>query len=112
MNKLSCCFPVLTVSGFAQPAAPDPSNPISTSLRNLYMGNRNNIVRTAEKMPEENYGMRPGAQNGSAHLRPAGVAPWAHTTSCGLARPKGEKNPSPPNLDKLTSQGRDPEGAN
>jgi hypothetical protein len=35
---------------------------MSTWLRNGYMGNRNNIVRTAEKMPEEFYDMRPGAQ--------------------------------------------------
>src|SRR2546428_12194995 len=38
------------------------ANPLSTWLRNAYMGNRNTIVRSAEKMPEENYGMRPGTQ--------------------------------------------------
>ena len=32
------------------------ANPLSTWLRNAYMGNRNTIVRSAEKMPEENYG--------------------------------------------------------
>ena len=61
MNKLILLLPVLAVSGFAQ-SAPDAANPMSTWLRNAYTGNRNNIVRTAEKMPEENYGMRPGAQ--------------------------------------------------
>jgi hypothetical protein len=43
--------------------APDAqSNPMSTWLREAYTRNRNTIVRLAEKMPEENYGMRPGTQ--------------------------------------------------
>jgi hypothetical protein len=53
------------VTVFAQAPAigqGDAANPFSTWLRNAYNGNRNNIVRTAEKMPEENYGMRPGDQ--------------------------------------------------
>jgi len=35
---------------------------MSTWLREAYMRNRSNIVRLAEKMPEEFYDMRPGAQ--------------------------------------------------
>ncbi len=31
-------------------------------LRNLYNGNKNNITRSAEKMPDEFYGLRPGPQ--------------------------------------------------
>ena len=61
MNKIIVLLPLFAVFGSAQPA-PDPANPMSTWLRNAYTGNHNNIVRTAEKMPEENYGMRPGAQ--------------------------------------------------
>src|SRR5579862_9464936 len=108
MNKLILLLPALTFSGFvqtafAQPAAPDPSNPISASLRNLYMGNRNNIVRTAEKMPEENYGMRPGAQT---EVRTFGqqVTHVATYNFLWCSQAKGEKNPSPGNLDKLTSK--------
>jgi hypothetical protein len=78
MHKLILLLPLFTVSTYAQ-SAPDPANPMSTWLRNAYTGNRNNIVRTADKMPEENYGMRPGAQ-------------------------PEEKNPNPGNLDKLTSK--------
>src|SRR6202451_2852885 len=102
MNKLILLLPVLAVSGFAQPAA-DASNPISTSLRNLYMGNRNNIVRTADKMPEENYGMRPGAQT---DVRTFGqqVTHIATYNFLWCSQAKGEKNPSPPDLDKLTSK--------
>jgi len=46
----------------AQTAPQTPANPLSTWLRNAYTMNRNIIVRAAEKMPEENYGMRPGPQ--------------------------------------------------
>jgi uncharacterized damage-inducible protein DinB len=103
MNKLVLLPLVLTALGFAQPPAADQSNPISTSLRNLYMGNRNNIVRTADKMPEENYGMRPGAQT---EVRTFGqqVAHVATYNFLWCSQAKGEKNPSPGNLEKLTSK--------
>src|SRR6202167_5077851 len=103
MHKLILLLPILTVSGFAQPAAPVQTNPISTSLRNAYTGNRNNIVRTAEKMPEENYGMRPGAQ---PEVRTFGqqVTHVASYNFLWCSQAKGEKNPSPANLDKLTSK--------
>jgi uncharacterized damage-inducible protein DinB len=103
MKKLILLLPVLAASSFAQPAAPDPSNPISASLRNLYMGNRNNIVRTADKMPEENYGMRPGAQT---EVRTFGqqVAHVATYNFLWCSQAKGEKNPSPGNLEKLTAK--------
>ena len=102
MNQLILLLPVLAACGFAQPAA-DASNPISASLRNLYMGNRTNIVRTAEKMPEENYGMRPGAQT---EVRTFGqqVTHVATYNFLWCSQAKGEKNPNPGNLDKLTSK--------
>ncbi len=56
---------LLAIPGAAQTgqqSGAGPANPLSTWLRNAYMGNRNTIVRSAEKMPEENYGMRPGTQ--------------------------------------------------
>ena len=103
MNKLILLITVFTAFGFAQPAAPDQTNPLSTWLRNAYMGNRNNIVRTAEKMPEENYGMRPGAQ---PEVRTFGqqVSHVATYNFLWCSQAKGEKNPSPGNLEKLTSK--------
>jgi uncharacterized damage-inducible protein DinB len=103
MNKLILLLPLLTAFSIAQPAAPDQTNPLSTWLRNAYMGNRNNIVRTAEKMPEENYGMRPGAQT---EVRTFGqqVAHVATYNFLWCSQAKGEKNPNPGNLDKLTSK--------
>ena len=53
---------ILAVSAAAQSAPQPDANPMSTWLRNAYKGNHNNIVRTADKMPEEFYDMRPGAQ--------------------------------------------------
>jgi uncharacterized damage-inducible protein DinB len=103
MNKLILLLPVLTALGFGQPAAPSQANPLSTWLRNAYTGNRNNIVRTAEKMPEENFGMRPGAQQ---EVRTFGqqVTHVATYNFLWCSQAKGEKNPSPGNLDKLTSK--------
>lgn len=76
---------------------------MSTWLRNSYNGNKNNIIRTAEKMPEENYGMRPGDQQ---EVRTFGqqVAHVATFNFLWCSQAKGEKNPSPGNLEKLTSK--------
>ncbi len=90
---------------FAQaPAAQNnQDNPLSTWLRNAYMGNRNNIVRTAEKMPEEFYGMRPGAQQ---EVRTFGqqVGHVANFNFLWCSEAKGEKNPNTMNLEKLTTK--------
>ena len=45
----------------AQQAPAAPPTPAG-ALRNYYNGNKNNILRSAEKMPEEFYGPRPGPQ--------------------------------------------------
>ena len=99
MKKLILLLPFLSAS-FAQPAA---TNPLSTWLKTAYTGNRNNIVRTAEKMPEENYGMRPGTQT---EVRTFGqqVTHVATFNFLWCSQAKGEKNPSPGNLDKMTSK--------
>jgi len=75
-----------------QAPAGTPANPLSTWIRNLYTGNRNNIVRTAEKMPEENYGMRPGTQQ---EVRTFGqqVGHVAKFNYLWCSQSKGEKNP-------------------
>src|ERR1700730_15683401 len=103
MNKFIPLLLASTIACFAQTPAPDQANPLSTWLRNAYMGNRNNIVRTAEKMPEENYGMRPGAQQ---EVRTFGqqVSHVAFYNFLWCSQAKGEKNPNPGNLDKQTSK--------
>jgi uncharacterized damage-inducible protein DinB len=107
VNKLVLLLPLLTPSAWAQSATPDQSkdqaNPMSTWLRDAYTRNRNTIVRTAEKMPEENYEMRPGSQ---PEVRTFGqqVTHVATYNFLWCSQAKDEKNHNPGNLDKLTSK--------
>lgn len=96
--------PFLAIPAAAQTSQQPPANPLSTWLRNAYMGNRNNIVRTAEKMPEENYGMRPGPQE---EVRTFGqqVGHVANYNYLWCSQAKGEKNPNAGNnLEKLATK--------
>ena len=52
----------LTTPAFAQGQQPQAPPTTSAFLRNMYNGNKNNIVRSAEKVPEDLYGLRPGPQ--------------------------------------------------
>src|SRR5438105_4937921 len=103
MHKIILLTSALAASAFAQPAPVDPANPLASWLRGAYMGGRNNIVRTAEKMPEENYGMRPGAQT-DVRTFAQQVTHVAFYNFLWCSQAKGEKNPNPGNLDKLTSK--------
>ena len=96
-------LPVLAAPMWAQNATPAEDNPLSTWLRNAYTGNKNNIVRTAEKMPEENYDMRPGTQQ---EVRTFGqqVGHVANYNYLWCSEAKGEKNPNTMNLEKLTTK--------
>src|SRR5437870_1325804 len=51
----------LATSAAAQQGQQPPTT-VAAYVRNAYMGNKNNILRSAEKMPEEYYGLRPGPQ--------------------------------------------------
>lgn len=97
---------ILALPAVAQdrPAAAANPNPLSTWLRNVYMGNRNNIVKSAEKMPEENYGMRPGTQQ---EVRTFGqqLGHIADYNFLWCSQAKGEKNPNAGNnLEKLNTK--------
>ena len=82
---------VAAVPAFSQATAP-AANPLSTFLKNMYTNNFNTIIRTAEKMPEANYGMRPGSQ---MEVRTFGqqVGHVARFNFLWCAQAKGEKNP-------------------
>ena len=103
MKRLVALLVVVGASAFAQTPPADQSNPLSTWLRGAYSRNRDNIVRTAEKMPEENYGMRPGEQT---NVRTFGqqVTHVANFNFLWCSQAKGEKNPNPGNLDTLTAK--------
>src|SRR5258706_5997432 len=66
MNKLfviALLGTSLAAPAFAQQGQ-QPQAPPTTSafLRNMYNGNKNNIIRSAEKVTEDLYGLRPGPQ--------------------------------------------------
>jgi uncharacterized damage-inducible protein DinB len=87
--------------------AQQPQAPPTTSafLRNMYNGNKNNIVRSAEKVPDDLYGLRPGPQQ---EVRTFGqhLAHVANYNYLWCSQAKGEKNPNAgANLEKtLTSR--------
>src|SRR5215469_15614455 len=90
------------VFGFGQENA--NSNPLSTWLKNAYRNNHNEMLRAAEKMPEEFYGMRPGPQQ---EVRTFGqqVLHYVQFNYIWCAQAKGEKNPNAGNdLNKLTAK--------
>ena len=106
MNKLwvvALLGSLLAIPAGAQ-TGQTPANPLSTWLRNAYTGNRNSIVRSADKMPEENYGMRPGPQQ---EVRTFGqqLGHIADFNFLWCSQAKGEKNPNAGNnLEKLTTK--------
>lgn len=55
MNKLLIVFAVAATQVFAQ----TPSNPLSAGAKMLYGITKNDILKSAEEMPEENYSFRP-----------------------------------------------------
>ena len=85
--------------------APQAPPTVSGYVRNAYTGNKNNIVRSAEKVPEEFYGLRPGPQ---VEVRTFGqhLAHVATYNFLWCSQAKGEKNPNTgTNLEKtLTSK--------
>ena len=106
MNKLSVIATLicLVIPAAAQTDQQPPANPLSTWLRGAYMGNRNTIMRSAEKMPEEFYGLRPGPQE---EVRTFGqqVGHLANYNYLWCSQAKGEKNPNAGNnLEKLNTK--------
>jgi uncharacterized damage-inducible protein DinB len=81
-----------------------PKDPMATWLRNAYNNNRKNIERSAEKVPEELFGMRPGPQ---VEVRTFGqiLGHLANFNYLWCSQAKGEKNPGQESdFEKLTSK--------
>ena len=83
----------LAAPAFAQQGPPQAPPTTSAFLRNMYNGNKNNIIRSAEKVPEDLYGLRPGPQE---EVRTFGqhLAHVANFNFLWCSQAKGEKNPS------------------
>ena len=77
----------------AQQAAPQAPPTVTGFLRNLYNGNKNSVLRVAERMPEDSYGLRPGTQE---EVRTFGqhVAHIATYNYLWCSQAKGEANPN------------------
>jgi uncharacterized damage-inducible protein DinB len=103
MKKMLSLIALTGALGMAQSAQQTQANPMSAWLKTAYTNNRNNIVRTAEKMPEENWGMRPGAQE-DVRTFAQQVGHVARFNFLWCSQAKGEKNPNSDNLEKLTSK--------
>jgi uncharacterized damage-inducible protein DinB len=77
----------------AQAPQPAASDPMSTWLRNAYRSNRNYLARTAEKVPEPLYSLRPGSQT---EVRTLGqiIGHVANFNFLWCSQAKGEANPA------------------
>jgi uncharacterized damage-inducible protein DinB len=94
---------LIVLSLLALPAFAQDANPLSTWLRGAYTNNHNTILRSADKMPEEFYDLRPGAQQ---EVRTFGqqLGHLANFNYLWCSQAKGEKNPNAANLEKLTTK--------
>ncbi len=83
----------IAVPAIAQQNPPQAPPTLTGFLRNLYNGNKSNVLRVAERMPEEFYGLRPGTQD---EVRTFGqhVAHIATFNFLWCSQAKGEANPN------------------
>ncbi|HWF10877.1 MAG TPA: DinB family protein [Bryobacteraceae bacterium] len=104
-KRIALALTLLAAPAFAQAPAPAAAaNPLSTWLRGAFTNNHNNILRSAEKMPEEFFSLRPGQQE---EVRTFGqqVGHVANFNFLWCSQAKGEKNPNAgTNLEKLTTK--------
>jgi uncharacterized damage-inducible protein DinB len=81
-----------------------PKDPMATWLHNAFNTNRRNIEKSAEKVPEDLYGLRPGPQE---EVRTFGqiLGHLANFNYMWCSQAKGEKNPGQGNdYEKLASK--------
>jgi epoxyqueuosine reductase QueG len=79
---------VVSLACVAQAPQPAPANPLVTEAKGSYTNVKNNILKAAEKMPEENYSFSPTKEERPFSQVIAHIAD-SNTRSCGLV--KGEQ---------------------
>jgi uncharacterized damage-inducible protein DinB len=108
LRALLICVLAPTAAAMAQgnpppaAAAAPPSNPLSAHNKTIYGGVKMILLRSAEKMPEENYSFKP-----TDGVRTFGQV-LGHVTDSQYAfcsRVLGEKNPAPKIEETKTSKG-------
>jgi uncharacterized damage-inducible protein DinB len=93
LRTLLTCILAPAALASAQTAAPaPPANPLSAHNKAIYRGVKAMLLRSAEKMPEENYGFKP-----TEAVRSFGqiVGHAAESQYAFCSRALGEKNPAP-----------------
>jgi uncharacterized damage-inducible protein DinB len=99
---LGICFGIPAAAQTGQQTS--PKDPMATWLHNAFSTNRKNIEKSAEKVPEELYGLRPGPQ---VEVRTFGqiLGHLANFNYLWCSQAKGEKNPAQgSDYEKLTSK--------
>ena len=99
---LGICFGIPAAAQTGQQNS--PKDPMATWLHNAFSTNRKNIEKSAEKVPEELYGIRPGPQ---VEVRTFGqiLGHLANFNYLWCSQAKGEKNPAQgSDYEKLTSK--------
>jgi uncharacterized damage-inducible protein DinB len=99
---LGVCFGIPAAAQTGQQNS--PKDPMATWLHNAFSTNRKNIEKSAEKVPEELYGMRPGPQ---VEVRTFGqiLGHLANFNYLWCSQARGEKNPAQgSDYEKLTSK--------
>jgi uncharacterized damage-inducible protein DinB len=99
---LGICFAIPAAARAGQQTS--PKDPMATWLHNAFTTNRKNIEKSAEKVPEELYGLRPGPQ---VEVRTFGqiLGHLANFNYLWCSQAKGEKNPAQgSDYEKLTSK--------
>ncbi len=96
---------ILAIPAAAQSAQQSgPKDPMATWLHSAFNNNRRNIEKSAEKVPEELYGLRPGPQ---MEVRTFGqiLGHLANFNYLWCSQAKGEKNPGQgSDYEKLSSK--------
>jgi uncharacterized damage-inducible protein DinB len=99
---LGICFLIPAAAQTGQQTS--PKDPMATWLHNAFRTNRKNIEKSAEKVPEELYSLRPGPQ---VEVRTFGqiLGHLANFNYLWCSQAKGEKNPAQgSDYEKLTSK--------
>ena len=99
MYKLCLITSLLAIPAIAQTGQQPAANPLPTWLHNAWKNNLNTILRSADKMPEEFYGLRPGAQ---LEVRTFGqqVGHLANYNFSGARRQRLKRTPTPAPISK------------
>jgi uncharacterized damage-inducible protein DinB len=95
---------LLALPAPAQTVVNNKGMQLSTWLKNAYTNTRNNLIKSAEGVPDELYDMRPGPQR---EVRTYGqiIGHVANFNYLWCSQAKGEKNPNEGNdLEKITTK--------